>query len=334
MIGLPEIVLLLIALIVVPAVIVVVVILVVRAVRRPAPAVETRGAEVARGPAASPPVESASASASVSPSPSPSQSPSTDCPRCGGPLAAGSAARGLCPKCLMEVGMGTQAGEGSSPAAKPEVKAPSVTELAGHFPSLEILEILGQGGMGMVYKARQRALDRWVALKVLPQDAARDPAFAERFQREARALARLSHPNIVGVYEFGETAGYFYLVMEYVDGADLRRVLQQRKLSAEEALRIVPAICDALQYAHANGVVHRDIKPGNILLDREGRVKIADFGIAKLVGGESLDPTLTQLRQRMGTPHYMAPEQVENPQAVDHRADIFSLGVVFYEMLT
>ncbi|MCK6501280.1 MAG: serine/threonine protein kinase, partial [Nitrospira sp.] len=195
-------------------------------------------------------------------------------------------------------------------------------------------EMLGQGGMGMVYKARQRALDRLVALKVLPQDAARDPAFAERFQREARALARLSHPNIVAVHEFGETAGYYYLVMEFVDGSDLRRVLQQRKLSAEEALRIVPAICDALQYAHASGVVHRDIKPGNILLDRDGRVKIADFGIAKLVGGESPDPTLTQLRQRMGTPHYMAPEQVENPEAVDHRADIFSLGVVFYEMLT
>lgn len=313
------------ALIIVPTVITAVVVFVVRVVRKSESTGKPQSAESSL--VETPPLNSAESAAAPTATP-------RSCPRCGSALAATSSTAGLCPKCLIEVGLGTQAGAGSSPAGSSEAKTPSVDELVGHFPALEILEVLGQGGMGMVYKARQRALDRLVALKVLPQDAARDPAFAERFQREARALARLSHPNIVGVYEFGETAGYFYLVMEYVDGADLRRVLQQRKLSAEEALRIVPAICDALQYAHANGVVHRDIKPGNILLDREGRVKIADFGIAKLVGGESLDPTLTQLRQRMGTPHYMAPEQVENPQNVDHRADIFSLGVVFYEMLT
>jgi tRNA A-37 threonylcarbamoyl transferase component Bud32 len=234
----------------------------------------------------------------------------------------------------MEVGMGTQpqpeGGEGAGSGTPP----PRPDELAPHFPQLEILEVIGQGGMGMVYRARQRKLDRVVALKVLSRDAAKDPAFSERFNREARALARLNHPNIVTVHDFGETDGWFYLVMEYVDGADLRRVLQQGRLSPEEALRIVPVVCDALQYAHANGVVHRDIKPGNILMDREGRVKIADFGIAKLAGQTSADVTLTQSKQSMGTPHYMAPEQVESPLTVDHRADIYSLGVVFYEMLT
>jgi serine/threonine protein kinase len=152
--------------------------------------------------------------------------------------------------------------------------------------------------------------------------------------REARARARLNHPNIVTVHDFGEAAGWFYLLMEFVDGADLRQVLRQGKLRPEEALRIVPAICDALQYAHRNGVVHRDIKPGNILMDREGKVKIADFGIAKLAESGAADVTLTEARQTMGTPHDMAPEQVENPGSVDHRADIYSLGVVFYEMLT
>jgi serine/threonine protein kinase len=241
------------------------------------------------------------------------------------------AAQGLCPNCLMAVGIGTQPEpEGAASKTPP----PRPEELAAHFPQLEILEVIGQGGMGVVYRARQRKLDRVVALKVLSRDAAKDPAFSERFNREARALARLNHPNIVTVHDFGEADGWFYLVMEYVDGADLRRVLQQGRLSPEEALRIVPVVCDALQYAHANGVVHRDIKPGNILMDRESRVKIADFGIAKLAGQTSADVTLTQSKQSMGTPHYMAPEQVESPLTVDHRADIYSLGVVFYEMLT
>ena len=251
------------------------------------------------------------------------------CPKCGTPKAA-DAAEGLCPKCLMSVGLGTQPDAGAEGKAPP----PSPESLAAQFPQLEILEVIGQGGMGVVYRAKQRKLDRVVALKILTPGAAKDPAFAERFHREARALARLNHPNILTVYDFGEADGLFYLVMEYVDGADLRHVLQQGRLSPAEALRIVPVVCDALQYAHASGVVHRDIKPGNILLDREGRVKIADFGIAKLAGTSTADVTLTQSKQSMGTPHYMAPEQVESPQTVDHRADIYSLGVVFYEMLT
>ena len=147
--------------------------------------------------------------------------------------------------------------------------------------------------MGAVYKARQKNLDRIVALKVIPPEAAKDPAFAERFTREARALARLNHPNIVTVYDFGQAGDVYYLLMEYVDGVNLRHALQASRLQPHEALAIVPQICDALQYAHDQGVVHRDIKPENILLDRSGRVKIADFGLAKLLGKGPDDFTLT-----------------------------------------
>jgi predicted Ser/Thr protein kinase len=247
------------------------------------------------------------------------------CPGCGVSVPA-DAPKGLCPQCLLKGAFGT------GPYAGPT--APTVEELETHFPQLEIIELIGQGGMGAVYKARQPALDRLVAVKVLPREAGADPTFAERFSREARALARLSHSHIVAVHDVGRAGDYYYFVMEYVDGANLREVLRDGKLTPEQALRIVPQICDALQYAHEEGVVHRDIKPENILLDRKGRVKIADFGLAKLLGRDTGDFTLTGSRQVMGTLYYMAPEQVERPLEVDHRADIYSLGVVFYEMLT
>jgi tRNA A-37 threonylcarbamoyl transferase component Bud32 len=199
---------------------------------------------------------------------------------------------------------------------------------------MEILEVLGQGGMGVVYKARQPQLDRVVALKILPDEAGKDPAFAERFFREAKTLARLNHPNIVAVYDFGQAGGHYFLTMEFVDGMNLRQLEQSKKLTPEEALVITPKICEALQFAHEEGVVHRDIKPGNILIDRKGRVKIADFGLAKLLGQDAKDVSLTGDQSVMGTPHYMAPEQMTNTKTVDHRADIYSLGVVIYEMLT
>jgi tRNA A-37 threonylcarbamoyl transferase component Bud32 len=201
------------------------------------------------------------------------------------------------------------------------------------FPQLEVLGLLGAGGMGAVYKARQRELDRIVALKIVPS-LGRGAVLTDRFQREARALARLSHPHIVAVYEFGETADLRYFIMEYVDGANLRQLARAGRLAPREALQLVPQICDALQYAHDEGVVHRDIKPENVLVDRRGRVKIADFGLAKITVPEAAASRLTQEGQVMGTPHYMAPEQIERPLAVDHRADIYSLGVVLYELLT
>ncbi len=211
---------------------------------------------------------------------------------------------------------------------------PSPADIAPHFPQLEIIELLGSGGMGAVYKARQREIDRLVALKILPLEAAADPGFAERFTREARALAKLNHPSIVALYDFGHVHGLHYFIMEYVDGLNLRQLEQVGQLSPREALQIIPQICEALQFAHDKGIVHRDIKPENVLLDKKGRVKIADFGLARILGHEPEDFRLTRAREVMGTPHYMAPEQVEKPQSVDHRADIYSLGVVFYEMLT
>lgn len=258
------------------------------------------------------------------------------CPGCGKVLPA-DAPEGLCPRCLVARNLvePTRAAVGD-PArpAPPLIPTPTPEDLARRFPQFEVLECLGRGGMGIVYKARQTRLGRLVALKVLSPARAKDPQFAERFQREAQALARLNHPAIVTVHEFGETDGLYFLVMEYVDGASLRDVLRQGRVPPHLALSIIPKLCEALQFAHDQGVVHRDIKPENILLDRQGRVKIADFGIAKCFGEPTPMPPLTEARAIVGTPHYMAPEQVEHPQSVDHRADIYSLGVVFYELLT
>ena len=251
------------------------------------------------------------------------------CPQCGSPLPSGVLA-GLCPACLFKQGAAADT------AASPESTAfqpPTVEEVAKLFPQLEIMGFLGKGGMGAVYKARQPALDRIVALKIIPPQAAAGPGFIERFNREARALARLNHPNIISVYEFGQANGLPFFIMEFVDGLNLRQLEQAGKLSAREALQIVPQICEALQFAHDEGIVHRDIKPENILLDKKGRVKIADFGIAKILSSGP-GVAITETGGAIGTPHYMAPEQMEKPMSVDHRADIFSLGVVFYEMLT
>jgi predicted Ser/Thr protein kinase len=256
-----------------------------------------------------------------------SQSMEKKCPQCGNPLPSG-VLEGLCPACLLKAGV-------ADTAAPPEsaFEPPSVEEVAKLFPQLEIIALLGKGGMGAVYKARQPSLDRIVALKILPPQTAGGPGFVERFNREARALAKLTHPNIVAVHEFGQTNGLLFFIMEFVDGLNLRELERAGQLSPKEALQIVPQICEALQFAHDEGIVHRDIKPENILVDKRGRVKIADFGIAKILGREQ-EPALTETRGAIGTPHYMAPEQLEEPTSVDHRADIFSLGVVFYEMLT
>lgn len=257
------------------------------------------------------------------------------CPQCNAPMPEGSTSS-LCAKCLLQVGFETDPGPASdseSRAYQPTFIAPTIDELAPHFPQLEILEQIGHGGMGVVYKARQTELDRIVALKILRPNISNDASFAERFQREARALAKLNHPNIVTIYDFGRKDGLFFFIMEYVDGTNLRHVERSGQLSPQEALCIVPQVCSALQYAHDNGVVHRDIKPENILITKSGDVRIADFGLAKLAGVAD-DAPLTGTWQVMGTPHYMAPEQFEKPATVDHRADIYSLGVVIYELLT
>ncbi|MBL8853473.1 MAG: serine/threonine protein kinase [Planctomycetaceae bacterium] len=213
-------------------------------------------------------------------------------------------------------------------------RVPDVAQLVNYFPNLEIQHLIGYGGMGAVYQARQPHLDRIVALKILSPRLSRNPAFAQRFMREARTLAKLAHPNIVMVFEFGQAGPLHYLILEYVDGVNLRDAMLEGHLSTKEALAIVPQLCDALQYAHDEGIVHRDIKPENILLDKKGRVKIADFGLAKLIQPNTEDMRLTGSKQVLGTLNYMAPEQIEGRSNIDHRADIYSMGVVLYELLT
>ncbi|MBI2932236.1 MAG: serine/threonine protein kinase [Planctomycetes bacterium] len=198
----------------------------------------------------------------------------------------------------------------------------------------EIQKFLGRGGMGAVYRGTHTMLQRAVAIKVLSPQFASDLEFVERFKREAQALANLSHPNIVTIHDMGVQGAIYYFVMEYVDGVNLRDVLSARKMEPVEVLKLIPQLCAALEYAHARQIVHRDIKPENILIDREGNAKVADFGLAKMVRGDRSTPTLTQTNVIMGTTDYMAPEQRDAFKTVDHRADIFSMGVVFYEMLT
>ena len=266
--------------------------------------------------------------------PAPSSAlPSQACPRCLSPIPE-RAPGGLCPRCLLDgANAPTDAGLGTQ-----SWKTPTLAEIASAFPELEVLGHLGTGGMGCVYRVRERDSGRISALKVLPRELATDPAFVERFEREARTLSRLRHPHIVGVHGFGQAGGFCFLLMEFVDGANLRQALRSGRFTPQQALALIPPICEALQAAHSQGVLHRDIKPENLLLDAEGRVKIADFGIAKLLEGPGASAgeayTLTRTGARIGTPHYMAPEQVETPDQVDHRADIYSLGVVFYELLT
>ncbi len=251
------------------------------------------------------------------------------CPECHAEIPP-DAPPGVCPYCALRAGLRP---ESSAGAAREPGSPPSLEELGRRLPDLDGFELIGPGGMGTVYRARHRPLDRPVAVKVLHAHLQEEASFAERFTREARTMARLDHPHIVRVYDFGHREGLYYLVMELVDGASLRQALADGGFTPAEALAVVPRICEALQYAHDHGVVHRDIKPENILIDRSGSPKIVDFGLA-LLTKPAAGTRLTRQARVLGTPHYMAPEQIEHPGEVDHRADIYALGVVFYEMLT
>ncbi len=218
-------------------------------------------------------------------------------------------------------------------------ETPTIGELQPLFEGFEFIAMLGRGGMGAVYKARQQSLGRFVAIKILPPPLEDDHfQSARRFENEAHLMARLNHPNIVSVHDFGRTADgrFYYFVMEFVDGADLAQVVRgSGHLSQDEALSIIRDVCRAIDYAHTRGIIHRDIKPSNILVNAEGQVKVADFGLARVV-----DPTdhsyaaLTRTQVAMGTPEYAAPEVLAAEQAVDERSDLYSVGVLLYQMLT
>ena len=196
----------------------------------------------------------------------------------------------------------------------------------------EIHRRLARGGMAQVYLARDRSLDRPVAVKELVPEFAADPSFVERFRREAQAAANLSHPNVVGVYDWGAQDGTYFIVMEYVDGPSLSRVLRtDGPFHPRRAAEIATEVAAGLGFAHSRGVVHRDVKPGNVLLTRSGQAKVTDFGIARALS--SPDEDLTQAGSVMGTATYFSPEQAQG-LAVDPRSDLYSLGVVLYELVT
>jgi len=207
--------------------------------------------------------------------------------------------------------------------------APDFTELAPLFPGFEIEGLIATGGMGAVYYAVQKSLDRAVAIKILPPELSADAAFRVGFEAEAKAMARLNHANLIGVYDFGEVAGMLYIIMEFVPGKSLFHSSHGIAIDPSEVVRIVCGICSGLAHAHDNGIIHRDIKPANILLDLHANPKIGDFGLAR-----PSDRQFQEGEEIFGTPHYTAPEVVNAPHTVDHRADIFSLGVILHELLT
>ena len=211
----------------------------------------------------------------------------------------------------------------------PPFVAPSPEDLAALFPGYTIHSLIACGGMGAVYFATQNALDRQVAIKILPREFSSDVNFRDGFAAEAKAMAKLNHPNLIGVYDFGEVDGMLYIIMEYVSGQSLYDAAYKKAIDAKEAARIMVEVASGIAHAHEHRILHRDIKPANILLDGHHRPKIGDFGLARPVGLVSKEG-----EEIYGTPHYTAPEVVNAPSRVDTRADVFSLGVVLHELLT
>lgn len=243
------------------------------------------------------------------------------------------------PKAKPEVSRGELSGrvlEDKPISGDPQAWQPPAPEaLQAQLHGYEVQQFIARGGMGAVYGGMHSSLARPVAIKILPPELRQgDPQYAERFQQEARAMAQLNHPGIVSVYDFGQLAdGTLYLIMEFIDGTDVSQmVLKQGRLSSAHAIAITAHVCDALQYAHERGIVHRDIKPANIMVAFDGRVKVADFGLAK--SSRHKDLGLTQSGFVMGTPHFVAPEALILGLEVDQRADIYAVGVMLYQMLT
>ncbi len=241
-----------------------------------------------------------------------------------------TAPRGLCPRCLVLTGIESVSATASGPVST-ELLPGQANKAEPQLGSYDLLEEIGHGGMGVVHRARHRTLHRTVALKRLLLGRWTHPRFVERFRAEARAAAALRHPAIVAIHEVGEDDGQPWFAMDYVPGPNLAEVLRDRPLPAREAATIVRQIAEGLQHAHSHGILHRDLKPANILLDAEGRPRVADFGLAKDV---SADLELTQSGHVLGSPHYMPPEQVSGRHKLGVGADVYSLGAILYHALT
>src|SRR5262249_43270967 len=277
------------------------------------------------------------------------------CEKCGWEIPA-DAPEGGCPGCLLESGLrlleqeSVAVGKGGSaspktinafglPAeasAQAEERVPphkrKHAELLGELGDYELLEEVGRGGQGVVFRARQKSLNRIVALKVISLGQWASKAHVKRFRREAEAAASLDHPNIVPIHEVGERDGSCYFSMKFVQGGQLDEKIRRTPMSARQAAELITKVARTVHYAHEHGILHRDIKPGNILLDAKGEPHLTDFGLARLVESES---TVTRTLEVMGTPSYMAPEQAAgNNAAVSKATDIYGLGAVFYELLT
>jgi serine/threonine protein kinase len=206
-------------------------------------------------------------------------------------------------------------------------ETPGIDSLAALLPAFEFEWLIARGGMGAVFKARQRSLDRDVAIKILPRELGSDPLFRGSFEAEAKAMARLAHPNLIRVYDSGDVDGLLYIVMEYVPGKSLHHSAHGKAIDPKQAVEIMAAACKGLGHAHASGIVHRDIKPANILLTPKCEPKIGDFGLARCIRTGTEGPA-------MGTPAYMAPEVIQQPAGGNPRSDVFALGVVLRELLT
>ena len=242
------------------------------------------------------------------------------CGKCGSKLFA-DAPQGLCSLCLFNAAVAPLLEEAMDSA-----------QAATKFGDYELLEEIGRGGQGVVYRARQRSLNRTVALKVIGLGTWATEAHLKRFRREAEAAARLQHPGIVPIHEVGERDSHCYFSMDFIEGGQLDEVVRREPMPVRQAAELVTKVARIVAYAHEHGILHRDIKPGNILLDKSGEPHLADFGLARLVETES---TLTRTKELMSTPSYMAPEQaVGNNAQITRATDVYGLGAVLYQLLT
>lgn len=262
------------------------------------------------------------------------------CPHCQDSFALSSDSThsiAFCPHCSRELFIAElETKVGSTSHGQVESTIPALQNIGRDY---EILDLLGRGGMGAVYKARQNSLNREVAIKILPPSLSEESHFVQRFQRESDTMAALDHPGIVKVLDRGQVGDLYYFVMEYIEGRTLQEILKEEKLPWRRSCEILINILDGLEYAHDKGVVHRDIKPGNILMGKDQSLKISDFGLARLLAGSTVagQQTITDLTATemvLGTLRYMAPEQRASSKGVDHRVDLFALGVMAYEMFT